>query len=334
VEKMTAVTSLLIAMGAILMLFSIFKYQRIKRQAKELITDTNRHIIWMNRFHQVAILFFFLGYIFVLLALLADIQIIGEFIIGLIFFFGAIFVLFGIFVQSNMLSSIQQQTEAILKNNEQLAQTKQVTIYALAYQAEIRDQETGKHLDRTSEYVRILAEELAVLPEYQGYLSLDYINDLVNSAPLHDIGKVGIPDSVLLKPGKLTNDEFEIIKKHCELGADVLTKAEEKLDFQSFLRIAVQLVNSHHEKWNGQGYPKGLKDNMIPISARIMSLADVYDALRSERCYKKAFSHEKACEIIKEDKGTHFDPVVVDCFLNVEKKFHHVSEILADTVTN
>jgi len=212
----------------------------------------------------------------------------------------------------------------------ELSESHDVTIFALAYQAELRDLETGRHLDRTAAYVRILAEELKRHPDFRAYLSREYIRDLVKSAPLHDIGKTGVPDAILRKPGPLTDDEFAEMMKHCELGARILKKAEKKLSVRSFLTIAIQLTMSHHEKWNGKGYPFGLKGNEIPLSGRIMALADVYDALRSERVYKESFPHEKCISIIKKERGEHFDPAVVDAFLKQEKVFRKISEELQD----
>jgi len=216
------------------------------------------------------------------------------------------------------------------RTNRELVETQDVTIFALAYQAELRDRQTGKHLERTSIYVRCLGEELARLPAYRAYLSPAYLADLVKSAPLHDIGKVGITDSILLKPGKLTAEERKEIERHCELGARVLRIAEEKLKFQSFLSIAIQLTLYHHEKWDGTGYPNGLGGDAIPISGRIMALADNYDALRTERPYKKAFPHEQSRTIIEGLRGTHFDPALVDAFLRREQEFRRISEELAD----
>ncbi|MCF7916117.1 MAG: HD domain-containing protein [Spirochaetaceae bacterium] len=213
---------------------------------------------------------------------------------------------------------------------EQMKKTERVTIYALAYQAGLRDEETGEHLKRTTEYVRIIARELARDQQYSKYMKGTYLEDLVRSAPLHDIGKVGIEDSILRKPGKLTEEEFERIKEHCELGARILEQALEDISFRSFLDIAIHLVRFHHERWDGGGYPQGLKREEIPISARIMALADVYDALRSERAYKPAFSHEKSVEIIKRERAKQFDPKVVDAFLLWESGFKHISESLAD----
>lgn len=219
------------------------------------------------------------------------------------------------------------------KTTQQLSQTQNTTILALAYQAELRDIETGNHIERTSRYVEILAQELKKHPKYKLYLSDKYIADLVKSAPLHDIGKVGVPDAILRKPGKLEPDEFDKIKRHCEYGEMILQKAAQKLTFQSFLMIAIQLVMYHHEKWDGKGYPHGLIGEDIPLSARIMALADVYDALRSKRYYKNAYSHEKSVEIICEEKGKHFDPLIVEAFLKKEKDFYMISEQMADKVT-
>ena len=154
--------------------------------------------------------------------------------------------------------------------------------------------------------------------------------DLVKSAPLHDIGKVGIADSILLKPGTLTPEERQEIQRHCEMGARVLRIAEKKLKFQSFLTIAIQLTLYHHEKWDGTGYPNGLAGEAIPLSGRIMALADNYDALRTTRPYKSAFSHEQSRGIIQENRGTHFDPALVDAFLRREADFRRISEELSD----
>jgi HD-GYP domain-containing protein (c-di-GMP phosphodiesterase class II) len=171
-------------------------------------------------------------------------------------------------------------------------------------------------------------EKLSEHPEYSDYLTVKYKRDLVKAAPLHDIGKVGVPDAILKKKGRLTEDEFAIMKKHCEYGARVLKIADEKLGFESFLKLAIQIVLTHHEKWDGSGYPQGLKGEAIPLSGRIMAVADVYDALRSERCYKSSFSHEKACRILQEEKGKHFDPLLIDILFECENDFKIISSSL------
>ncbi|MBN2440301.1 MAG: HD domain-containing protein [Spirochaetales bacterium] len=214
------------------------------------------------------------------------------------------------------------------RTDEELIQTQDATIFALAYLSEIRDIETGKHLERTALYVKLLAIELKKHSLYKKYIDNTYINDLLKSAPLHDIGKVGVPDKILNKPEKLTPQEFEEMKKHCEYGAQVLKEAEKKLKFQSFLKIAIKIIYSHHEKWDGTGYPLGLKGDEIPLSARMMALADVYDALRTKRPYKEALSHETSYNIILQERGKHFDPVIVDAFTCIEARFNDVSKYM------
>jgi HD-GYP domain-containing protein (c-di-GMP phosphodiesterase class II) len=216
------------------------------------------------------------------------------------------------------------------RTNAELHETQNVTIFALAYQAELRDRQTGRHLERTALYVRILAEELARSPAFRAYLKPGYIEDLVKAAPLHDIGKVGIADAILLKPGKLTPQEMEEIRKHCDYGARVLRRAEEKLKFQSFLSIAIQLTLYHHEKWDGTGYPHGLRGDAIPLSGRIMALADNYDALRTQRPYKEPIPHDESRRMIVTLAGIHFDPALVAAFQAREAEFRSVSESLAD----
>src|SRR5574343_134572 len=207
----------------------------------------------------------------------------------------------------------------------------QVSIHALARLAETRDPETGKHLHRTQEYVRTLAERLRHHPRFSHYLDQRTIEALVQSAPLHDIGKVGIPDYVLLKPGKLTPDEWEIMKTHAELGYKAIVQAEIDADKPvGFLAIAKLIARSHHEKWDGSGYPDGLAGDDIPIAARLMALADVFDALSCKRVYKDAFSFDRAFEIIVAGKGVHFDPDVVDAFVNDFEHFKSVALAYAE----
>jgi len=200
--------------------------------------------------------------------------------------------------------------------NRQLEQTQDVTIFALAYQAELRDHETGEHLERTARYVDLLAEALG--------LNVQTRSDLVRAAPLHDIGKVGIPDAILLKPGPFTPEERVIMETHCELGDSVLAAAEAKLPFRSFLTTAREVVNCHHEKWDGSGYPKKLAGEAIPLAGRIMAVADVYDALRSLRPYKEPRTHEECVQTIKDLSGSHFDPKVVKAFESVEAEIRKI----------
>lgn len=205
-----------------------------------------------------------------------------------------------------------------------------VTILGLAKLSEYRDSDAGAHLERMRAFSKILAEELAKHEKFSHYITGNYINDIYQSAILHDIGKVGIPDAVLLKPGKLDDDEFEIIQEHATMGGDAIKEIESKIEGESFLTIAKEIAYFHHEKWNGSGYPNGLKGTKIPLSARIVALADVYDALTSERVYKEAFSHSKAIEIITADAGHHFDPEIVAVFLKRNKDFAKISTKLKD----
>lgn len=206
-----------------------------------------------------------------------------------------------------------------------------VTIHALARLAETRDPETGNHLHRTSGYVRILAESLQSNPRYASFLTERNIHLLVKSAPLHDIGKVGIPDHILLKPGPLNPEEWAVMKTHAKIGSDALEQAEHDAEKPvDFLRLAKEIAHYHHEKWNGSGYPDGLVGDAIPIPARLMALADVFDALISRRVYKEPMPYAKAREIIAKEGGQHFDPDIVECFLARFDEFCAIAERYSD----
>ena len=211
---------------------------------------------------------------------------------------------------------------AVAARTNELTNLQEMTVLALASLAETRDTETGNHLRRTQHYLRALGEHLKIHPGFGEALEGDMVNILFKCAPLHDIGKVGIPDRILLKNGAYTPEEFEIMKSHPTLGRDAIVKAQEisgqRMDF---FEIAKEIVYSHHEKWDGSGYPQGLVGTQIPVSARLMALADVYDALISRRIYKGGMNHAQAVQIITEGRGTHFDPAVVDAFLTMESKF-------------
>lgn len=207
-----------------------------------------------------------------------------------------------------------------------------VTIQAMTSLAETRDNETGNHIRRTQHYVRLLAEMLREHPRFQHFLNDESILLLFKSAPLHDIGKIGIPDDILLKPGRLTPEEFETMKTHTVLGRDAIRHAEEQLGTSvAFLRLAKEIAYSHHEKWDGTGYPDGLRADDIPISARLMAVADVYDALISRRVYKKSMSHDQALEIIRQGRATHFDPEICEVFLANHEQFHAIAVRFADS---
>lgn len=215
----------------------------------------------------------------------------------------------------------------ILRRTREIIAIQDTTIVAMASLAETRDSETGNHIRRTQTYVKMLAEKLKYHPRFKLYLTDENIDLLYKSAPLHDIGKVGVPDHILLKPGKLTPHEFEIMEKHTTYGRDAIVAAESRLgDTPSFLTQAREIAYSHQEKWDGSGYPEGLSGDSIPISARLMAVADVYDALISRRVYKQPFSHEDSVSMVKKGYATHFDPDVVDAFLAIEKELWAVAE--------
>lgn len=220
----------------------------------------------------------------------------------------------------------------VSKRTQQLALMQDTTILALASLAETRDVETGKHLRRTQHYVRTLANHLQGKPRYADYLSDETIDILFKCAPLHDIGKVGIPDRILLKPGRYEPGEFEVMKKHPTLGRDAILNAQKSSGASlEFFEIAKDVVYTHHEKWNGSGYPQGLAGDDIPIPGRLMALADVYDALISPRVYKPGMTHDQATEIIVQGAGTHFDPEVVGAFLDLSPEFTTIAREFADS---
>jgi putative two-component system response regulator len=219
----------------------------------------------------------------------------------------------------------------VARRVREISAVQDITIYAMATLAETRDNETGNHIRRTQNYVITLASKLAENPKYAVQLPRQDIELLYKSAPLHDIGKIGIPDRILLKPGRLTPEEFEIMKTHAAIGKDSIQAAEQLVGMpDSFLRFAKEIAGSHHEKWDGSGYPEGLAGEAIPLSARLMALADVYDALISKRVYKEAFSHEVARNIIVQGRGTHFDPAVIDAFIALEQDFIDIARRFSD----
>jgi len=200
-----------------------------------------------------------------------------------------------------------------------------ITIFALAKLAESRDSDTGAHLERVRSYCRLLAQELQLRPAFRDVINDDYVRLIYETSPLHDIGKVAIPDSILLKPGKLTADEFEVMKTHTVHGAQTLAAAMNEFPNVEFLRMAHDIALCHHERYDGGGYPRGLAGQAIPLSGRIVALADVYDALTSKRVYKNAMGHAEARALIVVENGAHFDPDIVDAFLHVEDYFRSVS---------
>ncbi len=221
----------------------------------------------------------------------------------------------------------------VQKRTREVVAVQEVTILAMASLAETRDNDTGNHIRRTQFYIRALAEKLRNHERFRHLLNDDKTIDLLfKSAPLHDIGKVGIPDAILLKPGRFTPEEFEIMKSHTTLGRDAILAAERRLGLElPFLTYAKEIAYTHQEKWDGTGYPEGLSGDDIPISGRLMAVADVYDALICRRIYKEGMSHEKAVGIILESKGSHFDPDVVDAFMEIAGEFKEIAKRFEDT---
>ncbi|WP_034618778.1 HD-GYP domain-containing protein [Chitinibacter tainanensis] len=219
----------------------------------------------------------------------------------------------------------------VRRQTAELAAIQQVTIQVMASLAETRDSDTGQHIRRTQLYVRALAEQLRHHPRFAAELTTTQIETLYQSAPLHDIGKVGIPDRILLKPGKLDAAEFEIMKTHAQQGAAAIETAEANLGLSvPFLATAKAIARSHHEKWDGSGYPDCLSGDDIPLAARLMAIADVYDALISRRIYKAGMPHADAVAEIYHGRGSHFDPDIVDAFMLLEAQFAHIAAEHAD----
>ncbi len=231
--------------------------------------------------------------------------------------------------------SLEKQNEIleiqVEKRTKQLAALQDAVIISMASLAETRDNETGHHIRRTQNYVREMALVLQKNPKFAGEIDQNFITTIYKTAPLHDIGKVGVPDRILLKPGRLTVEEFEIMKEHTVYGRDAIIAAEKTLtDPEGFLIVAKEIAYCHHEKWDGAGYPQGLVGEEIPLSARLMAIADVYDALITKRIYKNAIVHEEAIEIIVKGSGTHFQPDIVDALLSIQDKFKEIAQLFSE----
>jgi len=237
--------------------------------------------------------------------------------------------------------ALQQSRKALRNSNAQLEQrvqqrtreisrTQDMAIYCMTSLAETRDNETGMHIRRTQHYVRVLAEHLHSHARFSDQLNDEFIELLFKSAPLHDIGKVGVPDRILLKPGKLNPEEWQEMQKHAQYGKEALDNAEREYGASSFLSMAKDIAYCHHERWDGKGYPQALSGDDIPLAARLMALADCYDALISKRVYKPAFSFDDAADIIVKGRGTQFDPDMVDAFVALEAVFVDIARRFAD----
>ena len=197
-------------------------------------------------------------------------------------------------------------------------------VTSFATLVESRDSSTGSHVKRTKSYVKILLDEIKTNNLYSSIMTKDFEDKMMNAAPMHDIGKISIPDTILQKPGKLTDEEYSVMKKHSVLGGEIIQKIFKDMDDKEFLNIAYDVTRYHHEKWNGNGYPEGLVGKEIPFSARIMAIADVFDAISAKRCYRDAMPLDKCFAIIKEGKGVDFDPVLTDLFLNAKEEVANV----------
>ena len=218
----------------------------------------------------------------------------------------------------------QHLEEKVQEQVKEISESQVATILALAKLAEYRDNDTGHHIDRIPSYCKMLAEALCNVEPYQSQITPAFIQNMVNASSLHDIGKVGIPDKILLKSARLTADEFEVMKMHTLIGSQLLEKVRASSPKNSFINMGIEIARSHHEKWDGTGYPDGLKDRQIPISAHILALTDVYDALRSRRPYKEPFTHEETCKIIKASSGTQFDTVLISVFNEIHPEFEKI----------
>lgn len=225
----------------------------------------------------------------------------------------------------------QQVLEARVRAQvREISSAQLAAIFAMSKLAESRDNETGAHLERMREYCKVLSIHMAKLEKYTHVINEEFIEAIYAASPLHDIGKVGIPDHILLKAGKLDLAEWEIMKTHAVIGGSTLRAVDEHHPGNILIRMGIDIAEAHHEKWDGSGYPHGLRGESIPIAARILALGDVYDALTSKRCYKQAFSHEDARHIIEQGSGRHFDPEVVDAFLSIEPEFIRIRQYMKD----
>ena len=219
----------------------------------------------------------------------------------------------------------------VQRRTREVTAIQDVTIMVMTSLAETRDNETGNHIRRTQNYVKALAERLRARGDFVEQLTDRWIELLFKSAPLHDIGKVGIPDNILLKPGALTAPEWQVMRTHAQLGKEAIARAESELGLEvEFLKVAKDIAIAHHEKWDGSGYPKGLAGEDIPLAARLMALADVYDALICKRVYKAAMPHEEAVQIILQARGAHFDPRIADAFEEIAGEFQRIASHFSD----
>ena len=222
-------------------------------------------------------------------------------------------------------------SEEIREKVREISKSQLAAIFAMSKLAESRDPETGEHLERMREYCKLLSEQLSRMPKYRPIIDRGFVENIYAASPLHDIGKVGIEDGVLLKPGALTDNEWVLMKRHPIIGAETLREVDRQHPGNAFIHTGIDIAEGHHEKWDGSGYPYGRAGEEIPLVARILALGDVYDALTSKRCYKDAFSHKKSRSIIEEGSGRHFDPDVVLAFFEQEDEFMKIRTAFKDS---
>lgn len=237
--------------------------------------------------------------------------------------------------QESEYRSILQHCNALLEERvraqiAEISTAQLAAIYAMSRLAESKDPDTGAHLERMREYCRLLSQQLARMPAYAAEIDARFIDTIYAASPLHDIGKVGVPDHILLKPGKLDAREWDLMRTHTVIGAETLRAVYQQYGPNDFVRMGIDIAESHHEKWDGSGYPMGLAGDDIPLAARILALGDVYDALTSRRCYKRAYSHCDSRALIVEASGRHFDPHVVEAFLAIEDEFIRIRRYYQD----
>ncbi len=238
--------------------------------------------------------------------------------------------------ETECLRSIADSAAIALHNEERrssLTKSIRALLLTVGRLSEYRDEETGLHLERVAEYAKILSQRLCGKPAYRGVVDDSFVENLFQAAPLHDVGKVGISDEILNKPGKLTDEEFQIMKTHTTIGEHTLASALEETGPNALLQMCVDIAYCHHERYDGKGYPRGIAGDDIPLAARIISIVDAYDAITSARCYKQGLSHDKAVEIIRKDSGSHFDPHLVEAFLEVTDKFDEIRRSKADSIS-
>ncbi|HUX36454.1 MAG TPA: HD domain-containing phosphohydrolase [Rectinemataceae bacterium] len=227
-------------------------------------------------------------------------------------------------LNAELVSHNERLEELVAEQVKQVTASQMAMIFALAKLAEVRDDDTGKHIERVQTYTKALALRMRDMKIHAAILTDSYIDNLFQASSLHDIGKVGTPDAILLKPGKLTPEEYAVMKMHCAIGADALAAVQKRFPDNQFLSMGVEVARSHQEKWDGSGYPDGLKAQKIPLPARIVALADFYDALTSNRCYRPAFDHQQTCRMIQEGSDAHFDPEIIGAFMTIEGQFRQV----------